>query len=47
MRRLQKIVSIHALSNNHFNLKKSLPKRINFKLNRGAASIEWRGLLAG
>ena len=46
MRSLQKFASVHASVHNHFNQKRALYSRQNFKLNRAAALAEWRGLLA-
>jgi putative transposase len=40
-------VSVHASVTNHFNPKRSLTSRSNFKLNRTAALAELRQLLAG
>tara|TARA_B110000008_G_scaffold149329_1_gene150754 strand:+ start:489 stop:1085 length:597 start_codon:yes stop_codon:yes gene_type:complete len=47
MRSLQMFVSVQASVTNHFNLKRSLTSRSNFKLNRTAALVKWRQLLAG
>jgi putative transposase len=46
MRPLQKFASVHASVFNLFNTERSLYTRTNFKVNRDAALIEWRGLLA-
>ena len=46
MRSLQKFASVHASIHNHFNQERALYSRQNFKANRAAALIEWRGLLA-
>ncbi len=46
MRTLQKFASVHASIHNHFNQERALHSRQNFKLNRAAALLEWRGLLA-
>ncbi len=43
---LQKFTSIHSSVHNHFNQDRHLYKRLNFKLNRTAALIEWRQLAA-
>jgi putative transposase len=42
MRSLQKLAAVHASVYNHFNQKRSLYSRQNFKLNRTAALSEWR-----
>ena len=39
---LQKFASVHASVSNHFNQKRSLYSRQNFKLHRAAALAEWR-----
>ena len=44
MRSLQKFAAVHASVHNHFNQERSLYSRSNFKLNRAAALVEWRGL---
>ena len=44
MRSLQKFASVHASVYNHFNQERSFSTRTNFKLNRAAALVEWRGL---
>jgi putative transposase len=44
MRSLQKFAAVHASISNHFNSERSLSSRPNFKLNRAAALVEWRGL---
>ena len=44
MRTLQKFVSVHSSVHNHFNQKRHLYSRENFKLNRAAALAEWRQL---
>ncbi len=46
MGNLQKFASTHASFHNHFNLDRHLNSRIRFKLNRDAALLEWRQLLA-
>ena len=46
MRTLQKFASVHGSVCNHFNQERSLSSRDNFKLNRAAALVEWRGLFA-
>jgi putative transposase len=43
---LQKLVSIHASIQNHFNKERHLYSRTNFKLNRAATLAEWRQLLS-
>jgi len=43
---LQKFVSAHASTHNHFNQERHLYNRKNFKLNRNAALAEWRQLAA-
>ena len=42
----QKLVSVHASVQNHFNQEHHLYTRLNFKLNRAAALAEWRQLLS-
>lgn len=44
MRSLQKFVSVHASIHNHFNQEGHLDSRSNFKVNRTAALVEWRGV---
>lgn len=46
MRTLQKFAAVHASVHNHFNSERHLYTRQNFKLNRAAALVEWRGLCA-
>ena len=46
MRSLQMFASVHASVFNHFNSERSLSSRANFKKNRTAALVEWRGLCA-
>lgn len=46
MGNLQKFASTHASFHNHFNLDRHLNSRSRFKLNRDAALLEWRQLLA-
>ena len=46
MRSLQKFVAVHVSIFNHFNHERSLSNRDQFKLNRTAALVEWRGLCA-
>ncbi|MCZ4296431.1 IS6 family transposase [Henriciella marina] len=46
MSNLQKFASTHASFHNHFNLERHLNSRSRFKLNRDAALLEWRQLLA-
>ena len=46
MRSLQKFASVHASVQNHFNQERALYSRQNFKRNRAAALVEWRGLFA-
>jgi putative transposase len=43
---LQKFTAIHASIHNHFNQERHLHNRATFKLNRSAASAEWRQLAA-
>ena len=43
---LQKLVSIHASVQNHFNQERHLYSRTNFKLNRTTALADWRQLLS-
>ena len=43
---LQKFAAVHASVYNHFNQKRHLYNRKNFKLNRSAALSEWRELSA-
>ena len=43
---LQKFVAVHSSIYNHFNLRRHLCSRDNFKLNRAAALAEWRRLVA-
>ena len=45
MRSLQKFAAVHGSIYNHFNQERALYSRENFKANRAAALIEWRGLL--
>ena len=44
MRSLQKFVTVHSSVYNHFNLRRPLCSRDNFKLKRGAALAQWRQL---
>ena len=44
MRILQKFVTFHSSIHNHFNQKRHLYSRTNFKLNRAATLAEWRQL---
>lgn len=44
MRSLQKFAAVHASVSNHFNQERSLSTRDNFKRNRAAALVEWRGI---
>ena len=44
MRSLQKFAAVHSSVYNHFNLRRSLCSRDNFKLNRAAALAQWRQL---
>ena len=44
MRSLQKFATVHSSVYNHFNLRRSLCSRDNFKLNRAAALAQWRQL---
>lgn len=46
MRSLQMFASVHASIFNHFNAERSLSSRAIFKMNRGAALAECRGLCA-
>ena len=39
---LQKFVAVHSSIYNHFNLRRHLCSRDNFKLNRAAALAQWR-----
>ena len=42
MRSLQKFATVHSVVYNHFNLRRSLCSRDNFKLNRAGALVQWR-----
>ena len=42
MRSLQKFAAVHSSVYNHFNLRRSLCSRDNFKLNRASALAKWR-----
>ena len=44
MRSLQKFVTVHSSVYNHFNLRRPLCSRDNFKLKRGAALAQWSQL---
>ena len=44
MRSLQKFVTVHSSVYNHFNLRRPLCLRDNFKLKRAAALVQWRQL---
>ena len=44
MRSLQKFTTVHSFVYNHFNLRRFLCPRDNFKLNRAAALAQWRQL---
>ena len=44
MRSLQKFTAVHSVAYNHFNLRRPLCSRDNFKLNRAAALAQWRQL---
>ena len=44
MRSLQKFVTVHSSVYNHFNLRRPLCSRDNFKLKRAAALAQWRQL---
>ena len=44
MRSLQKFATVHSSVYNHFNLRRSLCSRDNFKLNRATALAQWRQL---
>ena len=46
MSNLQKFVSTHASLHNHFNLDRHINRRQIFKIQRDAALLEWRELLA-
>jgi putative transposase len=46
MRSLQKFAAVHASIHNLFNAERALYSRDNFKANRTAALLEWRGLWA-
>jgi putative transposase len=46
LRTLQKFARIHSSVHNHFNQKRHLYSRENFKMNRAAALAEWRELSA-
>ncbi|MCR8726739.1 IS6 family transposase [Frigidibacter sp. ROC022] len=46
MRSLQKFAAVHASVHNDFNQERTLYSRSNFKANRTAALVEWRGLCA-
>jgi putative transposase len=46
MRSLQKFAAVHASIHNLFNAERTLYSRDNFKANRTAALLEWRGLCA-
>ena len=45
-RSLQKFVSVHSSTHNHFNHQRHLVSREDFKRSRHAAMTEWRQLLA-
>ena len=45
-RTLQKFASVHASVHSHFSQDRARYSRQNFKAERAAALIEWRGLLA-
>ena len=42
MRSLQKSATVHSSVYNHFNLRRPICSRDNFKLNRAAALAQWR-----
>ena len=44
MRSLQKFVTVHSSVYNHFNLRRPLCSRDNFKLKRAVALAQWRQL---
>ena len=44
MRSLKKFATVHCSGYNHFNLRRPLCSRDNFKLNRAAALAQWRQL---
>ena len=46
MRSLQTFATVHSVVYNHFNLRRPLCSRDNFKLNRAAALAQWRQLEA-
>ena len=46
MTTLQKFASIHANVANHFNLKRHLVSRQEYKQRRSAALVEWQTLFA-
>jgi putative transposase len=46
LKTLQKLASVHASINNHFNLERHLNRRETFKENSTAALAEWRQLAA-
>ena len=46
MQSLQKFAAVHASIHNLFNAERALYSRDNFKANRTAALLEWRGLCA-
>lgn len=46
MQSLQKFAAVHASVSNHFNHERSLSCRPDFKADRAAALVEWRGLCA-
>ena len=45
MKTLQKLASVHANLNNHFNQKRHLVSRQDYKLRRSAALAEWQNLV--
>jgi putative transposase len=46
MKRLQKLSSVHAAFQNHFNQDRHLISRHDYKVRRAAAQAEWRSLVA-
>ena len=44
MRSFQKFAAVHSSVYTHFNLRRPLCSRDNFKLNRAAALAQWRQL---
>lgn len=46
VRSVQTLAAVHASVRSHFNLKRHLYRRENFKTNRDTAMAEWRQLAA-